>query len=172
MRNKELIYLTSDKGKEFYIILQNTDNQLALDYLKDNNIYSEVTDILSTQSENLINYVWTNICKWRNIPNKYKNNFITWNNKLPSFYHHIKTHKTDTTLPIRLNISSLEGPLYKISWLLSQILKLLLPTFSGHVKNSDKVIHRLTQQNTDHLRKIIMHSVWIQSPSIPQLHTQ
>ena len=134
MRNKALIYLSSDKDKEFCVISQNTYNQLILDHLKDNNIYSEVTGIQSTQLENLIYNAWTNICKQRNIPNKYKNNFSIRNNKLPSFYHLIKIHKTDITLQIRPIISSLEGPLYKISWLLSQILKPLLPTFSGHVK--------------------------------------
>ena len=102
MRYKELIYLPSDKGKEFYVISRNTYNQLALNHLKDNNIYTEVTDIQSTQLENLINNAWTNICQWRNIRNKYKNNFITRNNKLPSFYHPIKTHRTNTTFQIRL----------------------------------------------------------------------
>ena len=58
MRNKELIYLPSDKGKEFCVISQNTYKQLAQDHLKDNNIYSEVTDIQSTQLENLINNTW------------------------------------------------------------------------------------------------------------------
>ena len=48
MRNKELIYLLSDTGKEFCVISQTTYNQLAQDHLKDNNIYSEVTDIQST----------------------------------------------------------------------------------------------------------------------------
>ena len=75
-------------------------------------IYSEVTGIQSTLLENLISNAWTKICKRRNIPNKYKNNFITRNNKLPSFYHFIKTHKRDTTLQIRPIISSLERPLY------------------------------------------------------------
>ena len=107
--------------------------------------------IQSTQLENLINNVWTNICKWKDIPNKYKNNFITQNNKLPNFYNLIKTHKTDTTLQIRPIISSLERPLYEISWLLAQVLKPLLPTFLGHVKDSDEVIHRLIQLNTEQL---------------------
>ena len=49
MRNKELIYLPSDKAKEFYVISPNTYKQLALDNLKDDNIYSEVTGIQSTQ---------------------------------------------------------------------------------------------------------------------------
>ena len=135
---------------------------MALDHLKDN-IYSEVTGIQSTQLENLINNAWTNICKWRNIPNKYENNFITHNNKLPSFYHLIKTHTSDTTLQIRPIISSLEGSLYRISWLLAQILKPLLPTFSVNVKNSIEVIHRLTQLNKiqNNLHKIITHSAWI-----------
>ena len=66
-------------------------------------------------------------------------------------------HTKLTTLQIRPIISSLEGPLYKTSWLLTQILKPLLPTFSGHVKNSDEVIHRLTQLNTEQL----MHSAWM-----------
>ena len=150
MRNNKLIYLPSDKGKGFCVISQNTYNQLAQDHLKDNNIYSEVTGIQSTQLENLINNAWTDICKQRYIPNKY-NNFITQNNKLPSFYHFIKIHKTDATLQIRPIISSLEGPFYKISWLLAQILKPLLPTISGHVKNSDEVNHRLTQLNMEQL---------------------
>ena len=97
--------------------------------------------------------MYTNICKWRYILNKYKNNFIIRNNKLPSFYHLIKTHKSDTTLQIRPIIFSLEGPLYKISWLLAQILKPLLPTSSGHVKNFDEVIHRLTQLITEQLKQ-------------------
>ena len=153
MRNKELTYLLSDKGKGFCIISQIPYNQLALNHPKDNNIYSEVTGIQSTQLENLINNAWTNICKQRSIENIYKNNFITQNNKLPSFYPLIKTYKTDITLQIRPIISALEGPLYKISWLLAQILKPLLPTFSGHVKNSDEVIYRLTQLNTEQLKQ-------------------
>ena len=167
IRNKELIYLPSVKGKEFCVISQNTYNQLALDHLKDNNIYSEVTGIQSTQLEILINNARTNICKWRNIPDKYKNNFITQNNKLLSFYHLIKTHKTDTTLQIRPIISSLERPLYKISWLLSQILKPLLPTFLGHVKNSE-IIHKLTQLNTEQL----MQNNYAFSLDVISLYTQ
>ena len=67
--------------------------------------------------------------------------------------YHIKTYKTDTILLIRHIISSLGEPLYKISRLLSQILKPLLPTFSGHIKNSDEVIQRLIQQNTEQLTR-------------------
>ena len=33
--------------------------------------------------------------KQRNIPNKYKNDFIIWSNQLPCFYHPIKTLKTE-----------------------------------------------------------------------------
>ena len=58
MRNKELIYLPPDKGKEFCVVSQNTYNQLALDHLKDNSIYSEATGIQSTQLENQINNVY------------------------------------------------------------------------------------------------------------------
>ena len=71
----------------------------------------------------------------------------------PVYPHLNKTHKTDTILQIRPIISSLEGSLYKISLLLAQILKPLLLTCSGHVKNSDEVIHRLTQQNTEQLNQ-------------------
>ena len=46
-------------------------------------------------------------------------------------------------------ISSLKEPFYKISWLFSQILKPWLSTFLGLVKNSDEVIHKLTQLNTE-----------------------
>ena len=153
MRYKELIYLPSDKGKEFCVISRNTYNQLALNHFKDNNIYTEVTDIQSTQLENLINNAWTNICKRRNIRNKYKNNFNTQNNKLPNFYHPIKTHRTNTRLKIRPILSNLERPLYEIPWLLAQTLKPLLPTFPGHVKNSDEVIHWLTQLNAEKLKQ-------------------
>ena len=54
MRNKEFIYLPFDKGKEFFIISQNIYDQLGQDYLKDTNIYSEVTGIQSTQLEKTI----------------------------------------------------------------------------------------------------------------------
>ena len=63
MRKKELIYLPSAIGKEFYVISLNIYNQLALDHHKDNNIYSEFTGIQSIQLENLIHNAWTNICK-------------------------------------------------------------------------------------------------------------
>ena len=153
MKPWKLISLPSDKDKEFCVISLNTYNQLALDHLKDSSIYLEVIGIQSTQVENLISNAWTDICKRRDMPNRYKNNFITRNNKLTSFCHLIKTHKRDTTLQIRPIISSLEGSLHKISWLLVQILKPLLLTFPGHVKNPHEVIHRLTQVNTDQLKQ-------------------
>ena len=79
MGHMKLIYLPSKKCKEFSVISLNTNNQLALDHLKDN-IYSEVTGIQSTQLENTIDNEWTKICKRRNILNKYRNNIITRNN--------------------------------------------------------------------------------------------
>ena len=76
---------------------------------------------------------------------------ITRNNKLPSFYHLIKTRKTDASIQIRPLVFSLDSFLYKISWLLTQILKPLFPTFLGLVKNSHEVIHRLRQLNSEQL---------------------
>ena len=125
MRNKQLIYLPSDKGKKFCVISRNTYNQLALYHLKDNNIYSEVTGIQSTQLKTL-----SIIIRLTSI-NKYKNNFITRNNKLPSFNHLIKTHKSDTTLQIRPIISSLEEPLNNISHKYSN---LCFPPFQDMLK--------------------------------------
>ena len=138
MRNRDLVYLPSDKGKEFCVISQNNYNQLALDHLKDNNTYIEITNTQPTHIQNKINDLWINICKRRHISNRHKNNFITRNSRLPNFYHLIKTHKNETTPQIRPIISSIEGPLYKISWLLSQILNPYSPPSQDTLRTRKK----------------------------------
>lgn len=61
-------------------------------------------------------------------------------------YQHSTTsfkHKVTTHAQIRPIVSSLNGPLYKISWLLTHLLKPLPSTFPAHVSSSDQVQDRL-----------------------------
>lgn len=56
-------------------------------------------------------------------------------------------------MPIKLNVSDAEEPLYKIPRLLSKILKPIRSTFPGQVLNSDEMTERLRQLHIKYLRQ-------------------
>lgn len=143
LKDKDLVYLPSDKGREFCVISQESYNNLAIEHLSNTDLYTPAHNITAARIENNINKTWSQICFKRNLPKQHRLNFITKYSKLPTFYHLIKTHKNSTHTQIRPIVSSVNGPLYKISWLISRLLKPLLSTFPAHVSSSNQVINRL-----------------------------
>lgn len=106
-----------------------TQHRLALEHLRNNRLYSEMTDTTETGIEDRINTARSDICRRKQLHSNDKNNFITNTRKLPIFYHLIKIHKNSNTIQIRIIVSGAEGTLYKMSCLVSHILKQILSTF-------------------------------------------
>lgn len=69
--------------------------------------------------------------------------YISTNTRIPKFYHLIKTHKVSPDLKIRPIVSYVETPFYKISWLITQMLNVLLKDVPAHLASSSQLIERL-----------------------------
>ena len=101
LREKDLIYLPSDKGTEFCIIQKNSYSQAALDHLNDSNTYQKVPRMTAKTIENKVNLVCKNISSQNKFPSFVIKGFVASNTNLPRFYHLIKMHKTDPDIKIR-----------------------------------------------------------------------
>ena len=93
--------------------------------------------------ENKVNLVWKNNCSRNKFPPFVVKSFVASNTDLPKFYHLIKTHKTGPDIKIRPIVSNINGPMQRISWLLSKALKPLLTSVPGHLENSYELIERI-----------------------------
>ena len=100
--------------------------------------------------------------------------YVSNNTHLPRFYHLIKTHKSGRQLQVRPIVSNKGGrqrtssvsrdgsitmtnyrnvPSYKLSWLLSRLLKLLLDRMPAHLENSYQLIQAIETIPTGTLKK-------------------
>ena len=143
LKEKDLIYLPSEKGTEFCIIQKDSYLQAALDHLNDSNTYQKVPRMTAKTIENKVNLVWKNICARNKFPSFVVKNFVASNTDLPKFYHLIKTHKKGPDIKIRPIVSNINGPTQRISWLLSKALKPLLTSVPAHLENSYELIERI-----------------------------
>ena len=94
--------------------------------------------------EGKINQTWKSICNESNIAASIHRSYVSCNTDLPRFYHLIKTHKNTPTMKVRPIVSNKGGPSYKISWLLSRLLKPLLNLLPTHLQSSLQLMETIT----------------------------
>jgi hypothetical protein len=126
LRQKDFIYLPSDKGGEFCVIEKSRYINLGMEHLNDSSTYRQIPHISPKTIEKRINLVWNDICERNEIPSHLRRTYITNNSSIPTFYHLIKTHKPGPNIKIRPIVSNVNGPTHKIAWMLSKILKPLI----------------------------------------------
>ena len=137
--HNDKVFLPSDKGGEFCVIYKEEYNKLAFDHLSDTEHYMKiVTKIKVKDIEDNINKTWINICKLHQLPNSFIKSYISRNTKLANFYILIKTHKEGRK--VRPIVSSINSPTYKISWLLSNLLKPILKHIPAHIESSKELM--------------------------------
>ena len=141
LKHRQLVFLPSDKGSEFCVIEASKYDAAAFNHLNDGSTYRLTPNMSAKTIEVKINRVWKNICVGRGIPSYVKASYVSNNTDLPTFYHLIKTHKNGPDLKIRPIVSTVNGPSYKLSWLLSKILKPLLKSIPAHLENSLQLIN-------------------------------
>ena len=116
LKEKNYVYLPSDKGTEFCVIQQqDTYTRVTLDHLSDANTYQKVPRMSAKTVENIVNTAWKKICLENEFPPFVQKSFLASNTDLPRFYHVIKTHKTGPDIKIRPIVSNINGPTQRIS---------------------------------------------------------
>ena len=143
LKSDSNIYLPSDKGGEFTIIGKKKYIELGELHLENHHIYKHLhRDPTETIKRNF-NTLWDSICKRRKIPRKIYLQLSTQTCKTQSFYHLIKTHKTE--LKIRPIVSGSGGPFDRLGWFLQQIIKPLLNVVSSHLFSTGQLLQSLQQ---------------------------
>ena len=140
LQRKDFIFLPSDKGSEFCVIESSRYDEAALAHLGDASIYKPIARMTAKTIETKLNQTWKSICSQSNIPHSITRTYVTSNSDLPRFYHLIKTHKEGPELRIRPIVSNINGPTFKLSWLLSHLLTSLLERMPTHLKNSHQLL--------------------------------
>jgi hypothetical protein len=154
LRQKDFIFLPSDKGGEFCVIGKSRYINLGMEHLNDTSTYRPIPHITAKTIEKRINSVWNDICTRNEISCHLRKAYITNNSAIPTFYHLIKTHKPGPNIKIRPIVSNINGPTHKIAWMLSKVLKPLINHVPAHLENSLQLIQRIQQRTTESKRTI------------------
>ena len=149
MKKKPLIFLPSDKGGEFCVVDQHVYTTAVLSHLSDETTYKRISHMKAKTIEIKINTAWRTIAEEQEFPIRVQKSFITNNSSLPKFYCLIKTHKQTTEIKVRPIVSNINGPTYKVSWLLTKILTPLLNIVPAHLESSEKLIANLQSTSID-----------------------
>ena len=141
-KREDLVFLPSDKGGEFCVINKNEYIELGERHLEDTTTYVKKS-ITPKTIETHINNTWRQIYKKYEVPEPIGKSYISTNTKLPKFYHLIKTHKSLDALKIRPIVASKNSPTFKMSYMLSRILKPILKYVPAHIESSQQLIDKL-----------------------------
>ena len=152
LKKKDLVFLPSDKGKEFCVINENKYNEATRQHLSDNSVYQVVKKIQPSTLESKINKTWVDICKSVKLSKPIQKSFITHNSNIAKFYSLIKTHKLGNEIKVRPIVSNINSPNTKISWFLQFLLKPLLKDCPAHLESSIELIKSIRNLGTDILR--------------------
>ena len=143
LRDKDLIYLPSDKGGEFCIIEKDRYDSAALEHLNDATTYRPSRITKPQTIEKKINNIWRTITATTRIPDHIVRSYITNNSTMPRFYHLIKTHKEGPEIKIRPIVSGSGGPAAKLSYLTCKILNPLLKDVPAHLASSIELLDQI-----------------------------
>ena len=149
LKQKPLTYLPSDKGGEFCVIETDRYNTAALQHLSDTTIYKPTSRMTAKTIESKINKTWSKVSSESNLETKLRRMYNTTNSQMPRFYHLVKTHKNVPEIKIRPIVSNSNGPTYKISWMLTQLLKPLLSEVPAHLENSFTLINDINNLSNE-----------------------
>ena len=161
LRQKDLVFLPSDRGGEFCVISSNEYQQAALKHLDDETIYKKVTRMTAKTIETKINGAWRKVSSTEGIKSHISRSYVSNNTDLPRFYHLVKTHKEGPDIKIRPIVSNVNGPTKKISWLLCKLLNPLYKLLPTHLDNSAQLIN--------HIRDV---DPSVRSTHVAQFHVQ
>ena len=142
-------------------------NSLAFDHLnKSNNTstYAKVARMSAKTTEKKVNAVWKQIFATKSISTNVQKSFLSTNTDLPEFYNQIKTHKLQQGMEIRPIASIVRGSTWKISWLLSRLLKPLLKKVPAHLESSFKSICKIESRSTVYNREYPYEGVSFENP--------
>ena len=153
LQEKDFCYLPSDKGSEFCVVENTKYDDAAFKHLGNTSTYKPVQRMTPKTVEDKINQTWKSVCIESNIDHSTMRSYVSNNTNLPRFYHLIKTHKSGPQLQVRPIVSNKGGPSYKLSWLLSRLLKPLLDRMPAHLENSYQLIQAIETIPTGTLKK-------------------
>jgi hypothetical protein len=138
--------MPSDKGGNFCLSNPVTYRDAVKDHLESSRVYRILSNVDLLKVESNINQVWREVCHRRKIPKHIETHYITSCSSLPVFKGLVKTHKPGPVLKIRPVISSIDGPTYKLSWLLQKVLQKFANCKPHSALNSDSIISHLQKQ--------------------------
>jgi hypothetical protein len=151
LREKNVTCLPSDKGGEFCIVDNSIYDKAIMEHLSDLTTYRKIARYNPSDSEKTINNSWSHICKLRNLPVRILRHFKAQNTTIPVFYGLIKTHKDGPNLKIRPIVNTRNGPCYPLTWLIFELIKHLLPSFSYSIVNSNQLCEKLNELTAEEL---------------------
>ncbi|EYC41359.1 hypothetical protein Y032_0572g144 [Ancylostoma ceylanicum] len=147
----------SDKGREFVVLTQTLDREIAELHFSDTTIYQRATEKDFLAQCRRLNGMWINVGKSAGLDERFVSRLKLDNPSCPVFYNLVKmkTHKVPPqeihsmsaeVYKIRPIISCVGGPTDRISWFLNKIVSQILPKIPSHLSNTDHFLQQL--QNT------------------------
>ncbi|XP_011866401.1 PREDICTED: uncharacterized protein LOC105561223, partial [Vollenhovia emeryi] len=141
--NNDLLITNADKGQVTVVMDKNTYIQKMTNLLNDNNTYkklkSDPINRIKTRVNDLIKSWWD-----KKIIDEYTYKQLRCTNgNLPRCYGLPKVHKTD--FPLRIIVSTVGSPTYKIAKFLGDILQKSIQRPSSHIKDSWSFVKKINR---------------------------
>lgn len=144
----ELAAIPSDKGKDL-CLMNKTDYENAVSTHLNCPVYRRMVKIDITKIVERVNKKWSEVAKSRSLPDSVARHYKTTQAVFPSMKGLIKTHKEDAIKKIRPVVNSINGPCFKITFLLYSILKPIESKMNYCITNSEELIEKLeTTENS------------------------
>jgi hypothetical protein len=152
LQNKGIGVIPSDKGGNFCVTDLNEYRTTVSKFLDNPIVYRRLSYVDIAKVESSINNCWRNICLKRKIPHFITTHYATSCSVMPTFHGLVKTHKDGPDMKIRPVVNSINGPGYKLSWLLQKLLQPLTKAHKNSVANSDTVLQHLKDLSAETLQ--------------------
>lgn len=137
-KNKQLLITRADKGQSTVIINRDDYNNKMVQLLNDEKTYKKLNISPLKNTQNEVNNM---VKRWHNnkwIDDKQYRQLICHNGNLPRCYGLPKIHKDGN--PLRIIISAIGSPTYKISNYIHNILVNSIPKPTSYIKDSWKFV--------------------------------
>jgi hypothetical protein len=143
LRNQsaEIIAIESDKGKDFCLIERDVYLNAVSLHLN-SAVYRRLTNFDIRKIETRVNEKWSEIANSRSIPSYIIKHYKMFRSVFPQMNGRLKTHKDNPT-SIRPVINSINGPCYKLTFLIYSILKPLESKINYRLTNSESLISEI-----------------------------
>jgi hypothetical protein len=143
LKSKEIVCLPSDKGGEFCVVSRCDYDQAVSSHLSNSSVYRRLATYNVKKTEKSINQCWATICSQAALPRWIYKRVEARFSVIPRFYGLVKTHKPGPETKIRPIVNGINGPCYKLSWVVYEIIKRLGSDLLFSISSSNQLIQKL-----------------------------